>query len=121
MQVQAARNVGTGAMVDAASRASVTQLQPVLQGSPGVVRVLLAPAPIGNGFSFELPERTAQTLRQVEGSVTALRIDGSPLPDWLLFDAERWTFSAAAVPPGGLPIEVLLSVGGLRLTVEIRR
>ena len=86
----------------------------------GVIRVELGEtAQRVEAFEFELPTQAARTVREASDAPVAQRADGSPLPDWLVFDAERLTFSAVAVPPGGLPMEVAITGGGYRLKIEI--
>jgi len=45
--------------------------------------------------------------------------DGSPLPVWLRYYPDSKRFVASDVPPGSLPITVVVSVGELRWMVKI--
>ena len=44
---------------------------------------------------------------------------GGPLPAWIRFDANTRTFVASAVPDGGLPIQVVVTVNGQTSTIVI--
>lgn len=74
-------------------------------------------ATAGSGFSFPLP---AQVTENSAGTpVTVTTQAGEPLPRWLSFNPETKTFVASAVPDGALPMQVVVTVGGVRTTVVI--
>jgi hypothetical protein len=71
----------------------------------------------GNGFSFALPEQVVQGSAGVPAQVTT--VSGGALPTWLRFDPQTNTFVATAVPESGLPLEVVVTVGGRRTVVVV--
>lgn len=75
-------------------------------------------ATAGSGFSFPLP---AQVTEQATGNVriTVTTVTGKALPAWLKFDAKTKTFIASAVPDGAFPLQVIVTVNGVRTTVVI--
>lgn len=73
----------------------------------------------GTGFSFPLPAQIYETGGSTVGPVLVTTASGGPLPAWIRFDAETRTFVASAVPDGGLPIQVMVTVGGKASTVVI--
>ena len=75
-------------------------------------------ATVGTGFSFELPE-SVRTLTEQGGAVQVSLPDGSPLPNWLQFDAQGMRFEAAAVPSGAFPLQVVSQFGGMRVLVVV--
>ena len=83
----------------------------------GLVVVRLPESAAAGGFRFVLPERLS------EGSTTpAISVslaDGTPLPNWLRFDAESRTVQAASVPPGVLPLKLGVRIGNVVTIIEI--
>ena len=89
----------------------------------GVQSTLATTSPV-KGFSFTvpdslLPESIANTASSSAGNSAitasvanagvierAVQSDGSPLPNWLKYDAASNTFSAAEIPSGTKAIEV---------------
>jgi hypothetical protein len=45
--------------------------------------------------------------------------DNQPLPSWIRYDAETQTLSTTAVPPGGFPMSVMVTVGNQTTLVQI--
>lgn len=108
----------TGAMGATQDGIVVSMVQePSAQGS-GMVSVLVPKDMImrTGGFSFALPEKVATT------DTSALNITtmgGDPLPSWLQFNPATKTFTATAVPAGGLPLHVVISTGDTQVTIVI--
>jgi len=94
--------------------------RPTTQGA-GVINVTVPSrlARPGAGFSFLLPEEVSNAA--TAGAVTekVSLSDGSPLPVWLRYYPDSKRFVASDVPPGSLPITVVVSVGELRWMVKI--
>lgn len=101
---------GDGVVVRLATAASAQ--------SPGLVTVDVPRQMAATGFSFTLPQALTADL-PAGTPITATLEDGSALPAWLQFDAERRRFTASTVPSGGLPLRVLLRLGGRSVIVEI--
>jgi hypothetical protein len=100
---------------------TVSLLQNATGEAPGLVQVRLGEqAQRTDAFGFELPREVQQALRDEAPMPFAERADGGALPAWLVFDATRLCFSAVAVPDDGVPLDVVIHAGGLRLRVEIR-
>jgi hypothetical protein len=75
-------------------------------------------ATAGAGFSFPLPMQVlADAAPNVSVQLTLL--NGDPLPSWLRFVPETNTFVAAAVPAGGFPIQIIVTMGAKRTTIVI--
>src|SRR5690606_31366857 len=65
------------------------------------------------GFSFPLPEQAAP--REGAGRLSVKTINGDSLPGWLRFDPDSRSFTATAVPSGGLPLHVVVSTGDMEV------
>ena len=76
-------------------------------------------ATAGSGFSFSLPSQLAETAAVGNAEVRVTTLTGGPLPGWLRYVPETRAFSAAAVPDGAFPMQVLVNVGGAQFTVVI--
>ncbi len=91
--------------------------EPTAQGN-GMVSVLVPKDMImrTGGFSFALPEKvaTADT-----SALNVTTMGGDPLPSWLQFNPATKTFTATAVPAGGLPLHVVISTGDTQVTIVI--
>jgi hypothetical protein len=72
----------------------------------------------GIGFTFDLPTSLTQNV-PVQTIVRATLPNGSPLPDWLEFNAQKLVFTARAVPPGVLPLRVRVTIGSKQVMVTI--
>ena len=66
----------------------------------------------GSGFSVPLPEEMAAA----SGAVLVSLVNGDRLPTWLRYVPETKSFAVSAVPPGILPLQVLVRIGNLRWT-----
>ena len=75
-------------------------------------------ATAGMGFSFVLPASVTETASS-QNAVTVTLSNGSPLPDWLQFNAQTMTFTATAVPDGSFPMRVLVTIGNREVVVTI--
>ena len=73
----------------------------------------------GNGFTFPMPAQiTASAV--IGGTTVSLTMqNGSPLPTWVQYDAQTNVFVVTNVPPGGLPLQVIITVGDQTATVSI--
>ncbi len=72
----------------------------------------------GAGFKFPLPDQVHESAG-AGAPILVTTQSGSPLPAWLHFDAGTRTFVASAVPDGGLPIQVVVTVAGRTSTIVI--
>jgi hypothetical protein len=71
-------------------------------------------------FSFSLPAATQQVIQASAETPRATDTSGNALPGWLRFDAANRSFVASGVPAGGLPFEVVVTVGSQRVVVVIK-
>jgi hypothetical protein len=71
----------------------------------------------GKAFSFPLPAEVVGAAADYKLRIT--QKNGTPLPTWLRYSSPNKTFSANAVPAGGLPIELLVSGGAQHWTLTI--
>jgi hypothetical protein len=72
----------------------------------------------GHGFAFVLPASVRAGVA-TDASAWARLPDGSPLPNWLTFQALDMAFTAVAVPDGAFPLQVLVSWGSQQVRVLI--
>ena len=63
-----------------------------------------------HGFRYTLSERLSDGMAG-EPPVRATLPNGAPLPDWLRFIPATRSFTATAVPPGALPLDVRVAIG----------
>lgn len=70
------------------------------------------------GFVFPLPTELQRPIEQ-GASVTVTTAEGRALPAWLRFDASSRSFVSGAVPTGGLPLQVVLTINGQRTLMSI--
>jgi hypothetical protein len=70
----------------------------------------------GQGFSFALPPelRAAAALSAVQ-----VTWRGKRLPGWLRYEKATRTFTATALPPGALPMELSIRIGEQRWTMTV--
>jgi len=70
----------------------------------------------GQGFSFPLPPemRAAAALNTVH-----VTWRGRSLPRWLRYEKSTRMFTATALPPGALPMELSIRIGERRWTMTI--
>jgi hypothetical protein len=75
-------------------------------------------ATVGTGFSFNLPESVRSLIEPGVTLQVSLQ-DGSPLPNWIKFDAQEMCFEAAAVPSGAFPLQLVSQFGDKRILVVV--
>ncbi|TSA11338.1 MAG: hypothetical protein D4R74_13310 [Betaproteobacteria bacterium] len=71
----------------------------------------------GNAFRFALPRAVVSSA--ASGPVKMTAEGGVPLPAWLKFDPKTRNFVAHNVPPGALPLKVVITAGGKESTVVV--
>ena len=78
-------------------------------------------ATAGAGFSFPLPAQVAGDAAAAGGNATirVTTVSGQALPAWLKFNPETRTFVASAVPDGAFPMQVVVTINGVRSTIVI--
>jgi hypothetical protein len=74
---------------------------------------------MGAGFSFALPTQIVEANAVSQVPIVATTMAGTALPSWIVYNAENKSFVATSVPEGGLPIQVLVSIGNQRAVVMI--
>jgi hypothetical protein len=72
----------------------------------------------GMGFTFVLPASLTEGIPS-QSAMTVTLPNGSPLPDWLQFNAQTMAFTASAVPDGSFPMRVLVTIGNREVMVTI--
>jgi len=75
---------------------------------------------ISDNIDFTIPENVFAEIPADERIFTITLADGSPLPDWLIFDEETLTFSGTA-PTSGVVLDIIITVsnnGKIILTYE---
>ena len=87
----------------------------------GIVAVLLpkGTGAAGVGAVISLPEEAVQAASQSNSLVKATLPNGAPLPSWIKYVESEKGLVLGSVPEGGLPFQVLLSVGNQRTVVQI--
>jgi len=98
---------------------SVTTVREATDQAPGLVSVMVASAV--TGFQFALPAGLAELIAASDEPVEVSTIGGRPLPDWLRYDAATQTFIARSPPPGALPLQIRVRVGGRSVILTIAR
>lgn len=68
---------------------------------------------VASGFSFGLPADIGKGKPSVTSST------GGSLPSWIKFDSKTNSFIATKVPDGGLPLSVIVTVGGAKTAIVI--
>jgi len=100
----------------------VVTLAPAMAGARAALVMVSVPMALvrsGEAFSVALPDAVMQEVRAAGGTARIALADGEALPAWLVADAQTGRFTASQVPLGGLPLRVVVSVGGFTTTVEI--
>ena len=105
------------------SNVSVTVVRAPSVSQDGIVEVFVPKEALTSNavFAFALPPSSAAntTVASPAPLVFASSADGKDLPDWLKFDPILNTFSASSAPAYAFPLQVLLSVNGLKTAVLI--
>ena len=83
-----------------------------------VVKVPKDTALTGSGFSFAVPQEIMNMVSTID-QVDVTLSNGRGLPEWLSFDSSSMVFSAQAVPDGGLPLQVRVTIGGQSITLVV--
>ena len=76
-------------------------------------------ATAGSGFSFPLPAQVTNSTAGSSVTISVNTVSGQPLPSWLKFNPETKTFVASSVPDGAFPMQVVVTVNGVRSTIVI--
>ena len=76
-------------------------------------------ATAGTGLVIALPEPALNAASETGAAVKVTMADNQPLPSWIRYDAETQTLSTTAVPPGGFPMSVMVTVGNQTTLVQI--
>ena len=72
----------------------------------------------GKSLSFPLPVSLAEkTPPNAQMHITT--VDGREMPDWLRYEPSSKRFVAERIPPGGLPLQLVLECAGERWTVLV--
>ncbi len=72
----------------------------------------------GSGFSFALPAELANSVAR-NGTPRVGLAGGRPLPEWLVFDPARGVFEVDGMPPGALPIVIVIAVDEGEIEIEV--
>jgi len=73
----------------------------------------------GSGFAFPLPKSIIEAAVVRGVGVVVTSASGAALPSWLAYDMDSAAFVATNVPAGGLPIEVVITVGEQRFVLVV--
>jgi hypothetical protein len=86
----------------------------------GLVAVLVpaGTATTGTGLVIALPEQVL-TSAGTNSSVQVRLPNNEPLPAWIRYDAATQTLVTTAVPSGGFPLSVVVTVGGQSTIIQI--
>jgi filamentous hemagglutinin family protein len=86
----------------------------------GLVAVLVpsGTATTGTGLVISLPEQVL-TSAGANSSVQVTLPNNEPLPSWIRYDAATQTLVTTAVPSGGFPLSVVVTVGGQSTIIQI--
>jgi hypothetical protein len=109
--------------VDIEPAATIVWLQVVRQASEAAPSFTLVYVPSSLksspvGFRFALPELGAPDEARDSG-LRVTTLDGAALPDWMQVDLKLRWLVASKVPPGGLPLRVLVISGGKCSVLEL--
>jgi ribosomal protein S19 len=99
----------------------VSTIRASSQQTPGIVAVLLpkGSASVGVGAVIYLPEEALQSASPSSVSVVATLPSGAPLPSWIKYVESEKGLVLGSVPEGGLPFQVMLTIGDQRTVVQI--
>ena len=99
------------------ARIAVAVAYPPMGANPGMVTVVIPQAIVvaGEAFSFKLP--STMTKGPAPSQVSLL--DGGPLPAWLRYEVDTWTFTATNMPGDALPIQVRVVIDGQAWIVRL--
>ena len=71
------------------------------------------------GVMVDLPSELFDTAQALNQKPVGTLPGGQPLPSWIRFDAEKNSLLIVGAPPGGLPIDIVLTVGRKSAVVKI--
>ena len=99
------------------ARIAVAVAYPPMGANPGMVTVVIPQAIVsaGEAFSFKMP--STMTKGPVASQVSLL--NGDPLPAWLHYEVDTWTFTATNMPGDALPIQVRVVIDEEPWTVRL--
>lgn len=86
----------------------------------GVVRVSVPKDQAGLGATFDIPLPASLFDAGGSASVEMTLADGGRLPQWLSYDSRNRLMKAVDVPPGAMPLTLLVRQDGVSWTMEIR-
>ncbi|WP_298621958.1 YDG domain-containing protein [uncultured Zoogloea sp.] len=114
---------GSGASAAVASEGSQSGVNVQLLQAPAATQTGLVRVSIPRGestFVFNVPKDVYAGEGQSALAASTIRMEnGSPVPAWIKHDPQSMSVSATNVPPGGLPVRLLLTIGGKVTTVVI--
>jgi hypothetical protein len=116
--VQPATTIG-GTAPEADSQITVALVQPATTQLGGMVSISVPQAMVssGKGFSFPLPAELVDAAAGDYLQITLL--NGTPLPSWLDCGPANQKCSANGLPPGALPMKLLVSTRTRHWTLTI--
>jgi hypothetical protein len=87
----------------------------------GIVAVLLpkGSSSSGSGMVISLPEEATSLVAAAQETVKVSLANGATLPSWIKYLPDQKGLILGAVPEGGLPVQVVLTVGNQRTIVQI--
>lgn len=111
---------GSGPYTDVTNALRISIIKVATISETGLLRVYVPSATKATsaGFTFKLPDQIIDGIPE-NASITATMTDGSALPPWLKFDLSTRTFTATSLPPGALPLRVIVNISGRTYVVEI--
>jgi filamentous hemagglutinin family protein len=113
-------NIG-GSTAEADAQITVAMVGPATAGLAGTVSVSVPGEMVlsGKGFSFALP---AEVVDAAAGeNVQFAQLNGAPLPAWLECGSANKRCSVKGMPPGALPMQLLVSTRTQHWTVVISK
>jgi hypothetical protein len=111
---------GTGPATEVTNALRMSIIKVATTSETGLLRVFVPSATKATsaGFTFKLPDQIIDGIPE-NASITATMTDGSALAPWLKFDLSTRTFTATSLPPGALPMRVIVNISGRTYVVEI--
>ncbi len=114
-------NVGGKTQSNERGLPDLTSMEALSGNAPQETRVFMPEEFVrsSSSFIFPLPENVHSQLLTSMGPENVFLQDESPLPGWLKYDVENKVFRATDVPPGAIPVTVLVKQGNLSWRVVI--
>jgi len=115
----ATSNSATSTGANGDSAVSIAVARPASSTQTGLIAVAVSPevAAPGRSFSFSIESHVPAAAANTE--VKVMQVDGKPLPEWLRFEPATKTFVATTVPPGALPLQLKVGIGGVETLMVI--